>query len=157
SFQLRITWLIGMIVTFSLIARLTINKKIHLYIISLFISGSYLLLHYFIFIEPVWLITNPLIIMIFITVGISIVILKKPVYRIIAAVGGLIQGDFLLWFILWNESHPYSVQYIIGDFSFLDMLSLSLLVIFIWNSLENVANSIKNKWFPDHHQNQPTP
>lgn len=144
SFSLRATWLIFALVAFRYIAMQNTGAKIYLFFISTFISGIYLFIYYFVFFEPVWLYLSPLVTISSLGAFICIVLLKKQKHRLAAIGSGFVQGDLVQWFILLENNHLSSKWYIVGDYPFLDIVSISMLIVFIWNGLEMAVHWIKN-------------
>lgn len=147
SFSFNGAWFIIAIIAFQYVVKLNKKEKIYLYFISACISSLYLFIHYFIFFEPVWLYVTPITAITTIVTFICILFIKKYNYRFVALAIGFVQGDLVQSIILWKNGHPAFETYVVGDFSFLAILAISLFVIFFWNSFENMINKIKRNKF----------
>lgn len=156
SLSIRATLLIFAMIAFQYVIRHKFYGKLYLYFISACISSIYLFVHYFLYFEPVWLYVSPLITITSISVIICIVLLKNQAHRFISLIAGLVQADIILWIILWDRQHPYYQWYIVGDQLFLDVISLSMLIIYFWNGLENAINMLKRTRFSSYFPSQST-
>ncbi|MBU9713456.1 hypothetical protein [Evansella tamaricis] len=125
------------------------SKKVQLFyhsIICMMVSGVFLGVHYFIYFEPVWLYVSPLMMISCGSLVVVLLLVKQFMYRISVMIFGALQGEVLLTLFLWNDAHPTLDYIIVGDFYFLDILSISLLMIVMWEGIERLSERLKAKW-----------
>lgn len=148
SLSIRMPFVILAILCFYQFAKFKWQEKLYCYFVIILLSGAYFLIQYFIYFEPVWLYVSPLVTICTISSVMAIVFMKNQKKRLLIVTAALIQGEMFFIFSLWEKSHSYFHAIIIGDFLLLDMFSLSMLIVVIWNGLEYGAEFLRNKWAP---------
>ena len=109
-------------------------------VLSVFLSAFIVMLafasfHIYELFDPVWLIFPRIWMMSGLLVVLSIFLQPKKSFRFFILVIGSIQGDFLYALIIRKFSFPYTI----GSLSFLDIVSLSAVLLIIWNGIEILA------------------
>lgn len=120
---------------------------IYFYFISILLSGLYFFIYYLVYFEPVWLYVPPLYIISASCFLVVCLLVKKLSNRLAVAVAGLIQGEIIFTVFLWQSSHPFSPEYVIGGNALLDILLLSMLFVFCWSKTEAFMEAVKRKWY----------
>ncbi|MDG5787615.1 hypothetical protein QA612_08910 [Evansella sp. AB-P1] len=143
--SLRISILMIAFLAFYFIAKMMIKDIIYAYVMASFVSFVFLSIKYFVYFEPIWLYISPFVMIISIIVFSVIVFVKKHINRLTITVVGIVQGELLLLILLWQKDHPSYRSFMIGDFTFLNIVSVSLLCILCWNSIETIVEMIKTK------------
>ncbi|TCJ05522.1 YphA family membrane protein [Cytobacillus praedii] len=120
------------------------KKMIYFFICSFIIMLAYVCFHLFSLFDPVWLIFPRNWMLAAILLIMSLVLQEKKIYRMYIVLLGAIQGEFLYALILSKYSFPH----VIASLTFLDVLSLSIMLIVLWNGIELLAS------FYERHFNQ---
>ncbi|KOP83259.1 hypothetical protein ACFFHH_08385 [Cytobacillus solani] len=144
NFELSIAGLLLCCPLYSFAARLDWKKRMYLLICSFIIMLAYVCFHLFALFDPVWLIFPRNWMLAVILMLLSFVLNGKKIHRMYIVVLGAIQGEFLYALILSKYSFPY----VIGSLTFLDVLSLSTILIVLWSGMESLAS------FYERHFNQ---
>ena len=85
--------------------------------------------------DPVWIIFPRIWMLSILLAALSIFLIEKKSFRIFILIAGALQGDFLYALILQKLSFPYTI----GSFAFLDVISLTAVLLIIWNGIEILA------------------
>ncbi|MCM3566775.1 hypothetical protein [Neobacillus mesonae] len=109
-------------------------------ICSLIISIAYVSFHLFEIFDPVWLIFKPEWMISICMWCLAVLLQKNLKSRIIIAVSGTLQGDFLTAFILGKLQIPYSV----AAFAYLDVCSIIAALLICWSIIENAGAFLQN-------------
>ncbi|UTR09608.1 hypothetical protein MM300_17170 [Evansella sp. LMS18] len=120
---------------------------IYFYFISILLSGLYFFIYYLVYFEPVWLYVPPLYIISVSSFLVVCLLVKKLSNRLAVIVAGLIQGEIIFTLFLWQSSHPFSPDYVVGGKALLDILFLSILFVFCWSKTEEFMEAVKRKWY----------
>ncbi|ADU30116.1 YphA family membrane protein [Evansella cellulosilytica] len=134
------------LLSFSYIARLKLKDMFYTYFVVTLISGLFLLFHYFIYFEPVWLYISPLISITSLSIIVVILFVKNNLNRLSIVCSGFIQGEVVLFLMLLEQSHIAAASYILGDFFFLDVLAISMISLLCWNRIEYYMGELGSKW-----------
>lgn len=122
------------------ISKESTKKMIYFFICSFIITIFYVSFHLFEIFDPVWIIFNPDWMM-GISLGYLSIILQKTLKgRLLMLISGMMQGEFLYAYILNKYPFPYSI----GDFSYLDVCSLTSALLLGWSCLENAGGFFEN-------------
>ncbi|WP_408006541.1 hypothetical protein ACJROX_17790 [Pseudalkalibacillus sp. A8] len=107
--------------------------------VSILISLCYVGMHFIVVYDPVWIFVD---LNFFIAIPLSLVVLfmtKRFHSRLPVLITGYAHGE-IAYIFLFNDLAP---EYIIGSFIFLDILSLSCLIVFLWTVYEDFAGRIR--------------
>ncbi len=107
--------------------------------VSILISLCYVGMHFIVVYDPVWIFVD---LNFFIAVPLSLVVIfmtKGLQSRLPVLITGYAHGE-MAYVLLFNDLAP---EYIIGSFIFLDILSLSCLIVFLWTIYEDFAGRIR--------------
>lgn len=135
-------------------AYITLNSEktgmiFYFFVCSFIIMIAYVTFHLFELYDPVWLVFNKEW-MLGIVIGYFAILLQKNLQgRLLIIIIGTIQGEMLYACILRRFYFPY----LIGSFSFLDALSLMLLITISWSFIEYAA-SFSDSYFSAGHNNK---
>ncbi|MBL4954124.1 hypothetical protein JK635_18315 [Neobacillus sp. YIM B02564] len=141
--RFEITWsgILLLLFSYFFIANEKFTAIIYYSICALIISIAYVSFHLFEIFDPIWVILKKEWL---ISIGmcfLTIILQKKLHGRIVIAVSGTMQGEFLTAFVL-NKLHiPYSV----GGFAYLDVCSLTSVLLVCWSLLENLGAFLQNQ------------
>ncbi|WP_235822808.1 YphA family membrane protein [Cytobacillus massiliigabonensis] len=136
DFDLSIAGLFLCCPLFYFASRLDWQKMIYLFICSFIIMLAYVCFHLFELFDPVWLIFPRNWMLAVILLIMSLLLHGKKRYRLFIVVLGSLQGEFLYALILSEYSFPY----VIASLAFLDVLSLSAILLALWNGIEFLAS-----------------
>ncbi|GHH98172.1 YphA family membrane protein [Neobacillus kokaensis] len=140
--RLQIAWS-GLILLFFSYSFL-VNEKHRIIIFhsicSLIISIAYASFHLFEIFDPIWIIFKKEWMISICMWYLAIVLQKKLKGRLIIAVSGTMQGEFLTAYILYKLQIPYTV----GAFPYLDVCSLIAVLLVSWSILENAGTYLQN-------------
>ncbi|AZU63161.1 YphA family membrane protein [Neobacillus mesonae] len=112
-------------------------------ICSLIISIAYASFHLFEIFDPIWIIFKKEWMISICMWYLAILLQKNLKNRLIVAVSGTMQGEFLTAYILNKLQIPYAV----GSFGYLDVCSLIAVLLISWSILENAGSFLQN-YFP---------
>lgn len=144
GFDLSIAGLFLCCPLFYVASRLEWQKLTYLLICSFIIMLAYVCFHLFELFDPVWLIFPRNWMLAVILLIMSLILHGNKRSRMFIIVLGSIQGEFLYALIISKYSFPY----VIASLTFLDVLSLSSILLAIWNGIEWLAS------FYERHFNQ---
>jgi hypothetical protein len=125
-------------------ARLERLKTIYIIICSFIIMLAYVCFHLFELFDPVWLIFPRNWMLAVMLLLISLTLHGNKRHRLYIIILGSIQGEFLYAFVLSKYSFPY----VVASLAFLDVLSLTAILIAVWSGIEVLAS------FYERHFNQ---
>jgi hypothetical protein len=108
------------------------KKVVYLLVCTLTITTAYVSFHLFELFDPIWVVFNRTIMLVFCLVYLTLLLIKDRKKRVLCMMIGACQGELLYAFILKN----FPFEYEIGALSFLDVMALSVFTIFIWSALE---------------------
>ncbi|MFC4324159.1 YphA family membrane protein [Litchfieldia salsa] len=132
TYHLNLVHLIILILPFALIVKKTIAQKVYLLICSLTITIAYVTFQLFELFDPIWLFLDRKWMLAIVLVYLTLMLTKERVSRIACLLIGSCQGELLYGFII----NKFRFNYEIGSYSFLDVLSLSFIIVFVWLKLE---------------------
>lgn len=135
SVTIRAAFLIILLFSIVLMAKTKGLSLLYYLICSLIISIGYGCFHLFELFDPVWLIFDRKWMLSFVTLYLTLMLVKNYYYRMTIAMIGFCNGELLYSLIL--NKFAFAVE--LGDFPFLDALAVSLLLLSIWNLLEKLA------------------
>ncbi len=142
-FEVAWSGLFLLLFAYSFLANEKYRVIIYHSICSLIVSIAYVSFHLFEIFDPVWIIFKK---EWMISIGMScltIVLQKKVKGRLVIALSGTMQGEFLTAYILNKLQIPYSI----AGFAYLDVCSLITALLVCWSILEN-ASSFLQSHFP---------
>ncbi|MFL6555731.1 MAG: hypothetical protein ACJ8MO_06420, partial [Bacillus sp. (in: firmicutes)] len=112
---------------------------IYFFICSFIVSIAYVTFHLFEIFDPIWIIFKKEWMM-GITMSYLAILLQKTLKgRLLILFAGAMQGEILYAFILNKFQFPY----IIGTFAYLDVCSLTALLLTGWSTLENIGSILQ--------------
>jgi hypothetical protein len=113
---------------------------IYFFICSFIVSIAYVTFHLFEIFDPIWIIFKKEWMM-GITMSYLAILLQKTLKgRLLILFAGAMQGEILYAFILNKFQFPY----LIGTFAYLDVCSLTALLLTGWSALENMGAILQN-------------
>lgn len=135
--RIEIAWsgFILLLFSYSFISREQHRVILYHSICSLIISIAYVSFHLFEIFDPIWILFKKEWMISICMWYLAIILQKKLKGRLIIAVCGTMQGEFLTAFILNKLQIPYSV----GAFAYLDVCSLIVVLLLSWSILENLG------------------
>lgn len=142
EFKISLTGIFLFGTLFYLAARIERMKSVYLFICSFIIMLAYVCFQLFALFDPVWILFSRNWMLALLILFLSIFLQGNKYYRIIIAMLGSLQGDFLYALILQKHTFPY----IIGSLSFLDVTVLSVGLISIWNGIEFLSTFFDNHY-----------
>jgi hypothetical protein len=113
---------------------------IYYFICSFIISIAYVTFHLFEIFDPIWIIFNKEWMMGIILWCLAILLQKTLKGRLMIIFAGTMQGDILYAYILNKFQFPY----LIGAFAYLDVCSITALLLVGWSTLENAGTIMQN-------------
>ncbi|SDY86488.1 hypothetical protein SAMN05421736_10424 [Evansella caseinilytica] len=144
---IRLSFLLAALLTYYYLPKASKRNMVYSFCLSGLLSGVYLLFHYFVYFEPVWLYLSPTTMISSLSFVIVIVLINNHVRRIAVMAAGMLQGEIILAFLLYERYHPILDTYIIGNYAFLDIASIGLLLVLCWNGIEKLMNYVKIEWY----------
>jgi hypothetical protein len=132
TYHLNVVHLLILVIPFTMIVKKTIAQKVYLLICSLTITIAYVTFQLFELFDPIWLFVDRKWMLAFLLVYLTLMLTKDRLSRMACLLIGSCQGELLYGFII----NKFRFNYEIGSFSFLDVLSLSFLIVFVWLKLE---------------------
>ncbi|WP_261129145.1 hypothetical protein [Bacillus sp. Marseille-Q3570] len=109
--------------------------------ISLIISISYVGMHFIVVYDPVWIFID---LNFFIAIPLSLIVLimaKDFHVRLPILLSGYAHGE-IAYITLFKDLAP---DYVIGSFLFLDIISLSCMIVYLWSMYELFATTLRVK------------
>lgn len=116
--------------------KINYKKIAYLLVCTLTITTAYVSFHLFELFDPIWVVFNRTIMLVFCLVYLTILLVKERKQRILCLMIGACQGELLYAFILKN----FPFDYEIGALSFFDVMAISVFTLFIWSALEHSVN-----------------
>lgn len=115
-------------------------------ICSLIVSIAYVTFQLFEIFDPIWILFNRDLMM-GIVIGYVVLLLQKTLKgRLLIAVCGTMQGEFLYGYIVSNFQFPYQI----GGYSYLDVCSLVAVLLAAWSLLEAAGPFLQSHFqFPN--------
>jgi hypothetical protein len=141
-----------MLVIFTRIGYFTLRKKIYFFLTSLIISigyGTFLLFELF---DPIWIIFKREWMLAILITYLSVLLQEKLAWRISTIIIGCIYGDIIFAIIIQRFSFPY----LIGSMSFLDICSLSSIILFGWEGIKISINYLESLYHAVEREKQKT-
>jgi hypothetical protein len=141
-----------MLVIFTRIGYFTLRKKIYFFLTSLIISigyGTFLLFELF---DPIWIIFKREWMLAILITYLSVLLQEKLAWRISTIIIGCIYGDIIFAIIIQRFSFPY----LIGSMSFLDICSLSSIMLFGWEGIKISINYLESLYHAVEREKQKT-
>ncbi|MDF0726208.1 hypothetical protein PY093_05705 [Cytobacillus sp. S13-E01] len=138
TFKINASLLIALLSSYLFLSINTKNKTrriVYILLCTLTITTAYVSFQLFELFDPIWLVFNRKIMLAFCLVYLTLLLVKDAKTRIICAVIGASQGEFLYAFILSDFRFDYEV----GSLLFFDVLAISVFTLFIWGSLEDLV------------------
>jgi hypothetical protein len=108
---------------------------IYFFICSFIMSIAYVTFHLFEIFDPIWLIFNKDWMMGIVFSYVAILLQKSLRGRLLIVISGTMQGEILYAYIL----NQYDFSYPIGSLSYLDVCSLTSVLLVGWSLLENTG------------------
>ncbi|WP_078546053.1 YphA family membrane protein [Litchfieldia alkalitelluris] len=138
TFNVNAVHLLILAISFILIAKKTMIQKVYLLICSLTITIAYVSFQLFELFDPIWLFLDRKWMLAFVLVYLSLMLAKGRKSKVMSLLIGSCQGELLYGFVI----NKFRFNYEIGSLVFLDVLSISLLIVFIWLKLESFIQNI---------------
>ncbi|WP_455423361.1 YphA family membrane protein [Evansella halocellulosilytica] len=139
----NVALLLIIVIVFSFIRSLSKYRQMYLLFLSFLLTGVYVWVQYFLYIEPVWMFVSPNWVITSVYSLFTIVLLKKPEYRWCVISISVIVGECLTVAMLYYYSHTYTYDYVVGHVTSLAIIFMSILTVSIWKLLEQLALQLK--------------
>jgi hypothetical protein len=140
EFQLQASGLFMLGSCYLFISQEKRGALIYFFICSFTVSIAYVTFHLFEIFDPIWIIFKKEWMM-GITLWYLAILLQKTLKgRLLIIFAGAMQGEILYAFILNKFEFPY----LIGTFAYLDVCSLTALLLTGWSALENIGSILQN-------------
>ncbi|UCZ54757.1 hypothetical protein LGQ02_08440 [Bacillus shivajii] len=120
-------------------------RQFVLMLISFFLAGFYVWIQYLLYIEPVWMYFPPFWMSVAVNSFITIVLLRKILYRCIVVSAAVIGGEIMTSVMLYYFNHVYMFDYVIGQVQSLAIISMAIVIISIWSLFEMVTLELKRR------------
>lgn len=121
---------------------LALKGKCYFFITSLIIAVGYVTFQLFELFDPVWIIFKREWMLSLLLTYLSIMLHSKMIWRLTSVITGCIYGDVLFALAI----QPYSFPHIIGAMSFLDICSLTSLMLFTWTGIKVAISYIESHY-----------
>lgn len=139
-FKINVSLLITLLSCYILLALFTgknnYKKVVYLLVSTLTITTAYVSFHLFELFDPIWVVFNRTIMLVFCLVYLTLLLIKDRKKRVLCMMIGTCQGELLYAFILKN----FPFEYEIGDLAFFDVMAISVFTLFIWSALETTIH-----------------
>ncbi len=130
--SIHLVLIIILIMSYGLVGKKTVRQKVYLLICSLTITIAYVTFQLYELFDPIWLFMDREWLLTIVLVYLTLILVKGSRSRLACLLIGSCQGELFYGLIL----SKFRFQYEIGAFPFLDVISLSVLVVFVWLKLE---------------------
>lgn len=140
NYEINVSGLFLLMVSYLFLSQERLGALLYLFIGSLIVTISYVTFHLFEIFDPIWIIFKKEWMM-GIAIGYLAILLQKNLKgRLLIAISGTMQGEFLFAFIL-SEIHFSNP---IGAFAYLDVCFLIAALLAGWSFLENAGTIFQN-------------
>ncbi|WP_442594567.1 YphA family membrane protein [Neobacillus sp. D3-1R] len=114
--------------------------KFYFFLTSLIIAVGYVAFQLFELFDPVWIVMKRDWMLSLLLTYLILMLQSKLIWRITSVITGCIYGEILFALAI----RPYSFPQVIGSMVFLDVCSLTLLMLFAWTSIKVTISFFEN-------------
>lgn len=135
NFEISMTTVFVLLVTYSAIAKQTTGRRLYVIITSFIVMISYATFLLFELYDPVWVILDRSWLLAALLAYLVIIMHEHTEQRVISLIAGVIHGDVLYSILLRKFSFPYTI----GSMQFLDVMALCLAFLLIISGFNFVS------------------
>jgi hypothetical protein len=140
SFEIQASGLFILVISYLFLSQEKRGAIIYFFICSFIVSIAYVTFHLFEIFDPIWIIFKKEWMMGIVLWYLAILLQKTLKGRLLVIFAGTMQGEILYAYILNKFQFPY----LIGAFAYLDVCSLTALLLVGWSTLENAGTIMQN-------------
>jgi hypothetical protein len=141
-FEVQASGLFILVISYLFLSQEKRGAIFYYFICSFIVSIAYVTFHLFEIFDPIWIIFKKEWMMGIVLWYLAILLQKTLKGRMVIIFAGAMQGEILYAFILNKFDFPY----LIGAFAYLDVSSISALLLAGWSALENAETIMRNQF-----------
>lgn len=140
SFEFYASGLFILLISYIILSKKKLGSLLYAFICSFIVTISYVTFNLFVIYDPIWVIFQKEWMMGICFSCLAIVLQKSLKDRLLIIVSGTMQGEILYGYYL----SKFEFFYPMGSISFLDISSLTVLLLVCWSFLENAGTIFQN-------------